>query len=316
MRHALGVAFAATTMVIWGGQWVVGRSALDHVDAFNLTTLRYAGAALLLLALLAVVEGRDALRLDGHGLRLFSLGTIGFAGFNLLAYVGLQRAGSTSASLITSLAPLLSALLLWLRGAGRPERSTLVALAVAILGVAIVLGHGDPLSVFRGAFGFGDILVLAGVASFLVYTMSASSLPGFSALRYTALTAALGWLSIFGATAVADAVGLQHVPSAGAVDAALPALAYIALLGAVVAVTTWNLGVARLGLQNASLFTNLMPVTTFGIEIARGYHASAPELGGAALTIAALVGGNLGARSVRRPFAAQARVLTAGGGSA
>jgi drug/metabolite transporter (DMT)-like permease len=119
MRHALGVAFAATTMVIWGGQWVVGRSALDHVDAFNLTTLRYAGAALLLLALLAVVEGRDALRLDGHGLRLFSLGTIGFAGFNLLAYVGLQRAGSTSASLITSLAPLLSVLLLWLRGSGR-----------------------------------------------------------------------------------------------------------------------------------------------------------------------------------------------------
>ena len=289
-------------MVIWGGQWVVGSSALSHVDAFNLTTLRYAAAALLLLGLLALVEGPRALRLDGHGPRLFWLGTLGFAGFNLFAYVGLQHAGATSASLITSLAPLLAALLLWLRGAGRPSRATIVALAVAIFGVAVVLGRGDPLSVFSGSFGWGDLLVLAGVASFLLYTLSAPSVPGFSPLRYTALTAALGWISILAATVVADAAGFEHVPSASAVQAALPALAYISLLGAVVAVTTWNLGVARLGAQDASLFTNLMPVTTFAIEIARGYHATGAELGGAALTIAALVGGNIATR--RQPAAA------------
>jgi drug/metabolite transporter (DMT)-like permease len=293
MRNGLGATLVTATAVIWGGQWVVGRSALGHVDAFNLTTLRYAWAGALLLLVLVAVEGRDALRFDGHGVRLFGLGTLGFAGFNLFAYVGLEHATATSASLITSLAPLLAALLLWLRGSGRPTSSTVVALAIALFGVAVVLGHGDPASVFTGAIGSGDILVLAGVSSFLVYTVSAGSVPGFSPLRYTALTASLGWVSILAATVIADATGLEHVPSAGDVDAALPSLAYIAVLGAVVAVTTWNLGVARLGTQNASLFMNLMPVTTFAIAIGRGYHPSALELGGAALTILALVGANV-----------------------
>ena len=296
MSSRLGAVFATATAVIWGGQWVVGRSALAHVDAFNLTTLRYAWAAAMLLALLAAVEGPRALRLDGQGLRLFGLGTLGFAGFNLLAYVGLEHSTATSASLITSLSPLLAAVLLWLRGAGKPAPSTLVALGVAILGVAIVLGRGDPLSVFSGAVGAGDLLVLGGVTSFLVYTVSAGGVRGFSPLRYTALTAALGWTSILAATVVADATGLEHVPSAGAVGSALPSLAYISVLGAVVAVTTWNLGVARLGTQDASLFMNLMPVTTFAIAIGRGYRPSAVELGGAALTIAALIGANLYAR--------------------
>src|SRR3954454_5644159 len=190
MKNVTGMALAATTTVIWGGQWVVGRSALSHMDAFNLTAIRYAVGALLLLGVLALVEGPRALRLDGHGLRLLWLGTLGFAAFNLLAYVGLAHAGPTSASLITSLAPLLAALILWQRGAGRPSRATSIALAIAIFGVAVVLGHGDPLAVFSGSFGWGDALVLGGVASFLFYTLGASSVHGFSPLRYTTLTAA------------------------------------------------------------------------------------------------------------------------------
>ena len=296
MRNGIGIALATTTMVIWGGQWVVGRSALTHVDAFNLTTIRYAIAAVLLLVVLAAVEGTRALRLDGHGIRLFLLGTLGFAGFNLFAYVGLAHAGAASASLMTALAPLLAAFLLWARGAGRPSRDVVAALAVALLGVAIVVGRGDPLTVFTGAFGWGDALVLAGIASFLLYTASAGTVPGFSPLRYTALTAALGWVSIAAATAIADGAGLEHVPSTADVHDALPAIAYISVLGAVVAVTTWNLGVARLGTQNASLYTNLMPVTTFAIELARGYQATAAELGGAGLTVAALVAVNLRGR--------------------
>ena len=298
MAKSTGVALAATTSVIWGGQWVVGKSALARVDAFNLTTIRYAVAATVLLAILAAVEGRRALRPDGHTLRLFALGTLGFAGFNLLAYVGLEHARAESASLITSLGPLLMAIVLWSRGDGRPTRSTLVALTVAIAGVALVIGRGHPLSIFSGALGWGDLLVLAGVAGFLVYTVGARDLPGFSPLRYTALTASFGWLSIAAATAVADATGAASIPSVTDVTSTLPQIAYIAILGAVVAVTTWNLAAAKIGPQNVALFTSVMPVTTFAIEIARGYRPNAVEILGALLTIGALIGGNIASRSV------------------
>jgi len=36
---------ATITAVTWGGQFVVGKSALDRVNAFPLSTVRYAGAA-------------------------------------------------------------------------------------------------------------------------------------------------------------------------------------------------------------------------------------------------------------------------------
>ena len=61
----------------------------------------------------------------------------------------------------------------------------------------------------------------------------------------------------------------------------------------------WNAAIGMIGPQNAVLFGNLIPVTTFAIEIARGYRPGAVELAGAVLTIAALVTNNLLTRRAR-----------------
>jgi len=293
----LGAAFATTTAVTWGGQFVVGKSALDRVNAFPLTTVRYAVAAALWLVVLAVVEGRGALRLAGRGLKLFWLGTLGFAGFNLLAYTGLAHSRPQSASLIVALAPLLTALVLWRRTGRRPSRVTFAFLALALTGVVLVISAGDPSTIVNGSIGWGDALVLAGVFSFVLYGLGAAQFrEDFSPLRYTALTASLGWLSIAAATAVALATGLVPTPSGSALVATLPQIAYLALPGAFVAVLTWNASIGMIGPQNAVLFGNLIPVTTFAIEIVRGYRPGAVELAGATLTIAALVANNLVSR--------------------
>jgi drug/metabolite transporter (DMT)-like permease len=82
-------------------------------------------------------------------------------------------------------------------------------------------------------------------------------------------------------------------------------------MGALVAVLAWNSAIRSMGPQNTALFINLVPVTAFAISIGGGYRPGAVELAGAGLTIAALVGGNLLARSpgaarvrIRRPAAA------------
>ena len=296
----LGVLFATTTAVVWGGQFVVGKSALETIDAFPLSTIRYALAAALWLVVLAVLEGPRSLRLDGRGWRLFWLGSLGFAGFNLLAYTGLAHARAESASLIVALGPLLTALVLWQRTRVRPSRATFAFLGVALLGVALVVSEGHPATIFEGAIGWGDGLVLAGVFSFVLYSLGAAEFAHLSPLRYTALTAALGWVTIAAATAVAVGTGLATWPSADQLWSTTPQIAYLAIPGAFVAVLTWNAAVASIGPQNAVLFSNLIPVTTFAIEIVRGYRPNAVELAGAALTIGALVANNLFARRVRR----------------
>src|SRR4051795_2543299 len=148
---ALGAAFAPAPAGAWGGQFVVGKSALGTLNAFPLTTIRYAVASALWLAVLVAVEGRGALRLDGRGWRLFWLGTLGFAAFNLLAYTGLAHARPQSASLIVALAPLLTALVLWRRTGTRPSRTVFALLAIALFGVSLVISGGHPATIFEGS---------------------------------------------------------------------------------------------------------------------------------------------------------------------
>ncbi len=296
---AVGALFATITSLAWGGQFVVGKSALGSVNAFPLSTVRYAVAALLWLVVLAAVEGPGALRLEGLGRRLFWLGSLGFAGFNLLAYTGLAHARPQSASLIVALAPLLTALVLWRRTRIRPSTTTFVLLAVALAGVALVISGGHPYTIVNGSIGWGDGLVLAGVFSFVLYGLGAAQFPELSPLRYTALSAALGWVTLAAATGVAIGSGLVSSPSGHQLWSVTPQIAYLTIPGAFIAVLTWNAAIGLIGPQNAVLFGNLIPVTTFAIEIARGYRPGAVELGGAALTIAALIANNLLARRPR-----------------
>src|SRR2546429_9865833 len=106
---AVGALLATVTAVAWGGQFVVGKSALGSVNAFPLSTIRYAVAVLLWIAVLVAVEGRRSLRLEGQGLRLFLLGSLGFAGLHPLAHTGPAHAQPPRGPLIVAPGPLLSA---------------------------------------------------------------------------------------------------------------------------------------------------------------------------------------------------------------
>ncbi len=292
-KQSEGAALGIVAGAIWGGMFVIGKSALERVDAFHLTTIRYGIAGAIFLALLWAVEGRTALRLEGRGLRLWLLGSFGFAGFNLLAFTGLDHARPESAALIVAATPLATAVVLWLRTGDAPRRSVLATFGLALVGVFLVVTHGDPASIARGSVSWGDALVLAGVVSFVVYTLGAADFRGFSPLRYTALTAALGWVTVAGATLAVSLSGWKQQPSAADVWAVTPQIAYITILGAVVAVLAWNAAVGSIGPQNTALFVNLVPIVAFAIEVGRGYRPAALEVVGAALTIAALIAANL-----------------------
>jgi drug/metabolite transporter (DMT)-like permease len=280
--------------------FVIGKSALDRVDAFHLTTIRYGVAGAIFLAILWAVEGRGALRPDGRGWRLWLFGSLGFAGFNLLAFTGLDHARPESAALIVAFAPLVTALVLWLRTRVAPSGKVLATFVIALVGVFLVVTHGNPASIADGSVGWGDALVLGGVISFVLYTLGAAEFPELSPLRYTALTAALGWLTLATATVAVTLSGWKPLPSAEDVWAVTPQIAYITFLGAVVAVLAWNASVGWIGPQNTALFVNLVPVVAFAVQIGRGYRPDALEIVGAGVTVVALVAANLFARP-RRP---------------
>jgi drug/metabolite transporter (DMT)-like permease len=289
-----------TAAVAWGAMFPIAAVAIQHVDAFHLTAIRYVVATVIFLGLLVAIEGRRALRTDGRGKELFVLGTLGFAGFNLLTYLALEHTRPQDASLIVATAPLLTALAIWLTTRVKPRRATLVAMGVALFGVVLVITHGDPSSLIHGDGRAGDLLILGGVASFVAYTMGARTFTEFSPLRYTALSATGGTLTILAVTAVLTLTGTYPMPSLGDVGDVWSQIVYIILAGAVLGVLAWNEGVRRIGPANGALFMNLVPVVTFAVEIGRGYRPGTAEMLGALLTIAALVFANLAGRQAIR----------------
>jgi drug/metabolite transporter (DMT)-like permease len=289
----------------WGAMFPIADSAIKHVDAFHLTAIRYVIAAVGFLALLWAFEGARALRLEGRAIELWAFGSAGIAGFNLFAFGGLEHTTPEHAALIVATSPLITLLASAALARKAPSRITFFFVILALVGVLIVIGRGDPAAVFNGGINGGDLLVLLGTASFVVYTLGARRFSDYSSLRYTALSATGGTITVLVVTELATLAGWYGAPSVADVVAIWWQLAYIVVIGALAAVLAWNEGVRRLGAPNAALFMNLVPVVAFVIAIVRGYHADAAELGGAALTVAALIGANLAARQdTRRPVSA------------
>ena len=61
----------------WGAMFPIADSAIEYVEHFPLTAIRYFLAAIGFLAILWMVEGLRALRLEGRGLELWAFGSAG-----------------------------------------------------------------------------------------------------------------------------------------------------------------------------------------------------------------------------------------------
>jgi drug/metabolite transporter (DMT)-like permease len=88
---------------------------------------------------------------------------------------------------------------------------------------------------------------------------------------------------------VVGAAGGLRIPSASAMPGLLPALAYITVLAAFLAVLCWNNGIRGIGAQNGMLFINVVPLTALVVGLLRGQPFGAWELVGAALVLVSLV---------------------------
>ena len=297
-----GLAWAGLAILCWMPLFSVAKRTLPYVDAFALGSLRYAVGIVLFVALLAAVEGRQALRYDGRFAQAAAMGLVGIAGFNLFVWIGLGFTLPEHASIILALQTPLIALGVWLTRGNRPPRFTLGCVAVAIAGVLIVVTKGEPAraiaDVMRGGALLGDILVLLGAISWVAYTLSASRFPAWSPLRFTVLTCIPGTLGLVAANAVAVALGVVSVPTPEAVLGVAWQIVYFSVGTVVLGVLAFNAANRRLGPLNTMLMLNLVPIGVFGIEAALGRSFAAIEVGGALTVVAALVANNLYLRGV------------------
>ena len=133
-----GTLYCLAASVSFGLMFPVMSSALSHVDPFTFTSLRYLIAAAISLVLLRIKEGPDALNLKGEPIALaWLLGSIGFAGFGFLVFLGQQLAGRDGAlttSIMAATQPLLGILIISVIRRVLPPPVTLLLVLLSLFG--------------------------------------------------------------------------------------------------------------------------------------------------------------------------------------
>ncbi len=264
----------------WGGAFVGGRIATQEMTAVQAATWRYGIAVAALLVYARLVEGGLARPTPRQWVGVVLLGFTGVFVFNLCFMYALGRMPASRASLIMALNPAMTliATALFLR---EPlTRNKVIGIAVALVGVAIVLGHGNPLHLVSGGIGIAEIVMFGCPLSWAANTLVARTmLPTMSPVASTSWSAITGTAMLATAAVVAGPV----LPE-GASWRAWGAIVFIAIFGTAIGLALFYDGVRRIGPSRTSVFINLVPVfaVTLGVLLL-----------GEPLEISMLVGGGL-----------------------
>ncbi|EEC4152638.1 EamA family transporter [Salmonella enterica subsp. enterica serovar Agona] len=310
-----GLLCCLLATVSWGGMFPVMTHALTYIDPFNFTTFRYGIAGIAFALLLLFREGQNSFRLKGERWGLAWLfGTLGFAGFGFLVFLGQSLAGpggALTASIMMATMPMLGLLTIWALKKVRPHASTMSFILLSFSGVVLVITNGDIFAVLNSPISLAaNLLLIAGALCWVLYTIGGSYFPGWSPLRYTTMTTLLGMISVVLIDLFLVGSGAISVPSAASIITIVPHLLYMALVAGLVAVLCWNVGNRIITPTNGVLFMDVVPITAFIVSALNGVVPTNMQITGAVITAMALVLNNLNQRKLAM-LATQANTLKA-----
>ena len=205
-----GYLYIASAAFLWGVAANLGRAAftgrllpqgqtLRPIDPLILSQSRTTFSFVILLLALLLFRGRKSLRLPTPDLlRMFVLGILGVAASNYLYYLAIQRTNVATAIILQYTAPVWVLLYTIARGMQKPTLQRIAAVALAVSGIALVIGIFGS-----GGFRLDTIGVLAALTaafSFAFYNIGGHSILArydrWTVLLYVILGASLFWLIV------------------------------------------------------------------------------------------------------------------------
>ncbi|KKK39999.1 transporter [Mesobacillus campisalis] len=299
-----GAILCFIAAVSWGAMFPVAHAAFKHMDPFYFTLIRYGAVTVILVVLLLWKEGKQAFRFEGKGVHLWFFGTMAFTVYNLLIFWGedlLGEPGVMVASIMESLMPMISIVIVWMFLHRRPYTFTLVCVVLSFIGAMFVITKGDMKAFLSATDDFvPTLLIFIAVIGWVIYTMGGSKFLGWSALRYSTLTCILGTLTSLVVVIGATLVGYISIPTGEVIMATGPHLLFMIIFPGLIALLGWNTGVSILSPINSLLFINFVPVTTLLISVFQGYQITMFDLAGTVLIIVSLLANNLFVRLQKR----------------
>jgi len=272
------------TALCFAGAWVAGKVAVRTMPPLALATGRFVVASALLW-LWAMRERQSAHRLTrGDFALVIGMGLTAVAGYNVFFLYGLRLApASDGAIIVPGLVAPLTALIGWPLLRERVGRYGASGLALALGGMALVMGPGWHAG--RDRF-LGDSLFVLGALCWAIYSILGKVVTArLSSVRATLLGTVAGTVMLFPLALAENGWGAMR---AAPLEAWL-GLLYLGIFATVVPFVFLYEGIRRLGATPASAFLLLVPILGVLLSAALlGEHVAVGTLLGGGCVVAGL----------------------------
>ncbi|MBC6975337.1 DMT family transporter [Bacillus sp. Xin] len=243
------------TSLLWGGNFVVGKSLVGHASPMTLTSLRWMIAVLCLFPIVWFKEKklfppRTAI------LPLLLMGITGVVLFNIFQFLALEHTSATNVGLISTLNAISIALFSSLFLKEKINGLQILSMILSFFGVLLVLSKGHIALLFSLHFNSGDLWMIAAVCIWGIYSVCSKW-----ATKTTSPMMATLYSGIFGVIILLP-FNIPNFTVSHINASFITSLLYTGLVSTVVCMVFWNIGVQKLGATTSGIFLNFNPIFT------------------------------------------------------
>jgi len=246
------------TALFWGGTFVAGRAIAKDVGPLSIAFLRFALASTLLLILTWRAEKRLPLPSREQILPLVLLGLIGVFAYNALFFNALRLIHAGRAAVIIALNPVFIGLLAAYLFKDKLSPIKLIGILLSVTGAVIVISRGEFSQILGGGIGWGEVLTLGCMASWVAYSLIGKAiLKGMSPLVSVSYSSAIGTVALFVPACAEGMIG--QVTGYSLLD--WLGIGYLGIFGTVLGFVWYYEGIKKIGPTRAGQFINFVPVS-------------------------------------------------------
>lgn len=273
--------------LFWSGNFLFARLLRDEIPPIQMSFWRWALALAILAPFCLGPLRAEAVRIRANWRFLAALGAIGVTAFNCFVYAALHHTTVVNGALVNSLLPIATFLLAFLILKQRLGPRQIAGVLVSLAGAGVVILRGDSANLVALGLNRGDLMVLAGMSFWALYTVLIRWRPlGLHPMAFLFVT--IG----FGVAFHLPLVALEYAVRGGfSVTAhSAGALLYFAIFPSILAYIFWNRTVATLGPGRTGMFMHLLPIFSAALAVAfLGERLAAYHLIGFALVVGGIV---------------------------
>ena len=259
------------TALCWAGNAIVGRLAAGHIPPVTLSFLRWTFAFLIILPLAWSHLRRDWPAIRARLGMMVVLSMTGISAFNTMQYWALEHTQAINTLLLQSAGPLFVAMWSLIVLGVRLTLAQAGGIALSLVGVLVILLHGDLTTLGAIQFNRGDVIFLVALASFGFYSTLSLKRPAIHGLSFVGFTFGCGaaclvplWIW-----------ELSTRPVMTFDTANVLTLVYVAVFPSTLAYLCYNRGVQLIGANRAAPFFHVVPV--FGSVMAIVFLDERPQ---------------------------------------